>query len=171
MPASGSNTIADANDIEADPADARERQLSKVSVWVIRAVLSLAAFGALWVAQVEDERFRETAASAFRFDVRQWSATITPLVIAGALFATAARFPFPRPRYAWGRLVLAGVAILPALHLGFVMWAPQFAVHWPTILTIPRWYQDGSIPAACAVLAGVAIGCGFGARRAHPDEG
>ena len=143
----------------------------RVVVWSVRTLLAVLAFASLWLARFEDHRFRETAASAFRFDVRQWSATITPLVIAGALFAAAARFPFPRPRYAWGRLVLAGVAILPALHLGFVMWAPQFAVHWPTILTIPRWYQDGSIPAACAVLAGVAIGCGFGARRAHPDEG
>ena len=171
MPANGSDTIADAQEVDADLAEARDRRLSTVMAWVVRAVLLLAAFGALWLAGVEDERFRQTAASAFRFDVRQWSATITPLVIAGALFATAARFPFPRPRYAWGRLVLAGVAILPALHLGFVMWAPQFAVHWPAILTTPRWYQDGSIPAACAVLAGVAIGCGFGARRAHPDEG
>jgi len=141
-----------------------------VGVWALRLILTVAAFGALWLAQIEDERFRETVASAFRFDVRRWSASITPLVLAGALFAVAARFPFPRPRYAWGRLVLAGLAILPALHLGFVMWAPQFTVHWPSLLITPRWYQDGSIPAAGAVLAGVAIGCGFGARRALPDE-
>lgn len=138
--------------------------------WLLRASFVALAFAALWLAQVEDRRFRETAASAFRFDLRLWSATITPLVLAGVLFAVAARFPFPRPRYAWGRLVLAAIAILPVLHLGFVMWAPQFTVRWPTIAITPRWFDDGSIPSAGAILAGVAIGCGFGARRAMADE-
>ena len=134
-------------------------------VWTVRVVFVAVSFIALWAARIADARFRETVASAFRFDVREWSATITPLVIAGALFAVAARFPFPRPRYAWGRLVLASIALVPALHLGFIVWSPQFDVHWPTVLTTSRWFDDGSLPSVCAVLAGVAIGCGFGARR------
>ena len=170
MPANGSDTIADAQELDADLAEARDRRLSTVMAWVVRAVLVLAAFGALWLAQVEDQRFRETAASALRFDLRQWSATITPLILAGLFFAIAARYPFPRPRYAWGRLMLAAVAILPALHLGFIMWSPQFDVHWPAIVITPRWFENGAVPSAGAVLAGVAIGCGFGARRGLPDE-
>jgi len=146
------------------------RPPNRVVTWAIRAGMLVLAFASLWLAEIEDQRFRETAASALRFDLRQWSSTITPLILSGLFFALAARYPFPRSRFAWGRLVLAGIAILPALHLGFVMWAPQFTVHWPTIAITPRWLDDGSIPSACAVLAGVAIGCGFGARRASADE-
>jgi len=146
------------------------RGRSAAAIWGIRSLFVALAFGALWLAQVEDQRFRETAASALRFDLRQWSATITPLILAGSFFAIAARYPFPRPRYAWGRLVLAAVAILPALHLGFIMWSPQFNVHWPAIVITPRWFENGAVPSAGAVLAGVAIGCGFGARRGLPDE-
>ena len=133
--------------------------------WLVRLALVAAAFVALWAAQIADARFRETMAAAFRFDVRQWSATVTPLMIAGACFAAAGRFPFPRERFAWGRLVLAAVAFVPAMHQALYIWAPQFHVHWPAILITPRWFDDSSIPAVCAVLAGVAIGCGFGARR------
>jgi hypothetical protein len=150
------------SEIEVDVGSVRSAGLL---VWSVRVALVAVSFTALWAARLADARFRETVASAFRFDVREWSATITPLVIAGALFAVAARFPFPRPRYAWGRLVLASIALVPALHLGFVVWSPQFDVHWPAVLITPRWFDDGALPSACAVLAGVAIGCGFGARR------
>jgi len=134
-------------------------------VWAIRIALVGMAFLALWLSQIADARFRETVASAARFDVREWSATITPLVLAGVLFALAARYPLLRPRYAWGRLVLASAMLVPALHEGFVIWAPQFNVHWPTFAITLRWFDSGAVPAACAVLAGVAIGAGFGARR------
>ncbi len=132
---------------------------------MVRLAFVALAFLSLWLSQIADQRFRETVAAAARFDLRQWSATITPLILAGAFFTVAARYPFPRPRYAWGRLVLAGVAVLPAVHLGLILWAPQFTVDWPTSVITPRWFDGGSVPAVCAVLAGVAIGCGFGARR------
>jgi hypothetical protein len=132
---------------------------------MVRLVFVALAFLSLWLSQIADQRFRGTVAAALRFDLRLWSATITPLILAGALFAVAARYPFPRPRYAWGRLVLAGAAALPAVHLGLIMWAPQFSVDWPTSVITLRWFDGGSVPAECAVLAGVAIGCGFGARR------
>jgi len=132
---------------------------------MVRLALVASAFVSLWLSQIADQRFRETVAAAARFDLRQWSATVTPLVLSGALFIVAARYPFPRPRFAWGRLVLAGVAVLPALHLGFILWAPQFTVDWPAAVVTPRWFDGGSVPAACAVLAGAAIGSGFGARR------
>lgn len=146
-------------------SDEGTRRTAGPGAWAVRVALIALAFAALLLAQIEDDRFRETAATALRFDVRQWSATITPLILAGAFFTIAARFPFPRPRYAWGRLVLGVVALLPELHLGFVMWSPQFNVHWPSLVIMPRWFDDGSVPAVCAVLAGVAIGAGFGARR------
>jgi hypothetical protein len=150
------------SDVDVNLGPARSAGLV---VWSVRLGLVALSFTALWAARLADARFRETIASAFRFDARQWSATITPLVIAGALFAVAARFPFPRPRYAWGRLLLASIALVPALHQAFIVWSPQFDVHWPAVLITPRWFDDGSLPSACAVLAGVAIGCGFGARR------
>jgi hypothetical protein len=133
--------------------------------WMVRLAFVALAFASLWLSQIADQRFRETVAESLRFDLRLWSATITPLILAGTLFAVAARYPFPRPRYAWSRLALAGVAVLPAFHLGFIMWAPQFTVDWPTSVITLYWFDGGSVPAACAVLAGVAIGCGFGARR------
>lgn len=132
---------------------------------MVRVTLVALAFVSLWLSQIADQRFRETVAAAARFDLRQWSATVTPLILSGALFTVAVRYPFPRPRFAWGRLVPAGIAVLPALHLGFILWAPQFTVDWPTAVITPRWFDGGSVPAACAVLAGVAIGGGFGARR------
>lgn len=147
------------------------RRSAGVGAWAIRLGLVAFGFAALWLSQIADQRFRETAASALRFDLRQWSATITPLVLAGALVTLAARYPFPRLRYAWGRLLLALIVLLPTLHLGFVMWAPQFTVDWPRLLITPRWFDDGAIPSAGAILAGVAIGCGFGARRGVTDDG
>jgi hypothetical protein len=137
--------------------------------WAVRAALVAVAFAALLLAQIEDDRFRETAATALRFDLRQWSATITPLIIAGALFTIATRFPFPRPRYGWGCLILAGLALLPELHVAFIIWSPQFDMHWPSLIITPRWFDNGSVPTVCAVLAGVAIGSGFGARPEAPD--
>ncbi len=144
------------------------RRTAGAAAWKVRVALLAISFVALWASQIADRRFRETAATALRFDVREWSATITPLILAGVLFTIAARYPFPRPRYAWGRIVLALVALLPALHLGFVMWSPQFTVHWPVWLITPRWFDDGTVPSVCAVLAGVAIASGFGARSAGP---
>ena len=145
-------------------SDEGTRRTAGPGVWAVRVSLTAVAFAALWLAQIEDDRFRETAATALRFDVRLWSATITPLIVAGALFTIAARFPFPRPMYAWGRLALAGLALLPELHVAFIMWSPQFNVHWPSLIITPRWFDNGSVPALCAVLAGVASGAGFAAR-------
>lgn len=151
--------------VPVESVDHAPRWTAGWRAWALRIVSVVLASVALWAAQIADARFRRTVASAARFDARQWSATITPLLIAGALFAVAGRYPFPRPRYAWGRLVLALVALLPALHLAFIIWAPQLGVRWPTLLVTPRWFDDGSVPSAGAVLAGVAIGSGFGARR------
>jgi hypothetical protein len=141
------------------------RRSASINEWMVRLALFALAFASLWLSQIADQRFRETVAGAARFDLRQWSATVTPLMLAGASLAVAARYPFPRPRFAWGRLVLAGIAVLPVIHLGFILWAPQFTVDWPAVVITPRWFDGGSVPAACAVLVGVAIGCGFGARR------
>ena len=149
----------------------RTRRTAGPRAWAARVVLVAGSFAALWLAQIEDDRFRETAATALRFDVRQWSATITPLIIAGALFTIATRFPFPRPLYAWGRLVLGAVALVPELHVAFIIWSPQFNVHWPSLVITPRWFDNGSVPTVCAVLAGVAIGAGFGARLESPVRG
>jgi hypothetical protein len=145
-------------------SDEVTRNSAGLGAWAVRVALVAVAFASLLLAQIEDDRFRQTAAAAFRFDLREWSATITPLIIAGALFTIAARFPFPRPRYGWGRLVLAALALLPELHVALIIWSPQFKVHWPSFVITPRWFDNGSVPAVCAVLAGVAIGSGFGAR-------
>jgi hypothetical protein len=147
-----------------DMSEGGTRRAAGPGAWAVRVFLVAVSFAALLLAQIEDDRFREIAATALRFDVRQWSATITPLVFAGAMFTIATRFPFPRPRYAWGRLALGAVALLPEVHQAFIMWSPQFNVHWPTFIITPRWFDNGSVPAVCAVLAGVAVGAGFGAR-------
>ena len=149
---------------ERTPPTLRERlPMSGPGAWVIRASLTLLAFGSLWLSQIEDDRFSRAAVGAFRFDLRLWSATITPLILAGMFFTVAACYGSPRPRRGRGRLILGVVALIPALHLGFIMWAPQFSVHWPAWLVTPRWFDLGEVPHASAV-----IGCGVctaGSRR------
>ncbi len=60
------------------------RRSAGVNAWLVRLALLALAFASLWLSQIADQRFRETVAAAARFDLRQWSATVTPLMLAGA---------------------------------------------------------------------------------------
>ena len=56
---------------------------------------------------------------------------------------------------------MAGVLLIPAFHL--TLWMNGWT--HPAWLFQPWWVEELSIAEFAATLAGVAIGCGFGARR------
>lgn len=142
-------------------------------VGAIRLGLVALAAVFLWLATIAEERFTEVALSDFRFDLRLWSATITPFVLAGVAFAMAVRYPWGPGRYGWRRLALAALAIGPAVHLGLLRWTPQLGWTEPAWLLHYRWFDEGAVPAAGAVLCGVAIASGVAVRTAarHGDAG
>jgi hypothetical protein len=133
--------------------------------WVVRVALVALAIAGFWLAGLAQERFLRVAAAAVRFDLRLWTATITPVVLAGVCFTAAIRYPWPAGGFAWSRLFLAGLALVPAMHLSLLRWSPQLGWSDPAFLFAYRWFDDGVTPAVGAVLAGVAIASGFGAGR------
>ena len=80
-------------------------------------------------------------------------------LVAGIAFAVAVRFPFPRSRYAWGRILLAGIILLPVVRV----WSALSQMSGPLFLR--RYYWFDLIPETWSIMAGVAVGAGFGARR------
>jgi hypothetical protein len=133
-----------------------------ISAWLVRALLVVASGLFLWWGRQmwSDFRFEPNADFAFGW-VRFWW-TMALFALAGLGFGLATRFPFPRPRFAIGRLVLAVVALLPAVHF-WQLWGTgelREGVLWRTF-----WFDDPSVMLVGAVLAGVAVASGVGARR------
>ena len=148
---------------EGDPMAATQgsRTTAGAAVWAIRMALVIATFlllryGTRLLAEWEMNRRLEFN------DVWGWWAAVVVFLLAGVVLAVAARFPFAKSRYAWGRLVIAGLLLIPAIHVTAFMrgWAkPDWLLHvW--------WFDSLATAELSAVLAGVSIGCGFGARRA-----
>jgi hypothetical protein len=131
------------------------------------ALVAAAAFG-LWLARIADERFDEVAVQAQRFDLRLYLATLTPVVIAGACSVAAVRFPWRAAAFAWRFLWFVPVALLPAVHVALIRWAPQLGWTDPGWLHAYRWFDGATAVAVGAALAGAAIGCAFGAGRRDP---
>jgi hypothetical protein len=123
--------------------------------------LILMTYALLWYGDRLERKWEIEHRAAFTFKPWLWWAALSVFLLAGVVLTLAARFPFPRPRYAWGRLVIAALVVLPAIHLTLFVdgWTKP---HW---LFQPWWFDDLSIGMLSAVLAGVAVGCGFGARR------
>jgi hypothetical protein len=95
------------------------------------------------------------------FDWGQFWLIQAVFVLAGTSFAVAVRFPFVGSRFAWGRLVFAGIAILPVVHFWYAMAVPG----GPKFLYKGYWFMDLISQGVWPILAGVALGAGFGARR------
>jgi hypothetical protein len=137
-----------------------DRPFASFAVWAVRLVVLATAVALLgWSGQLERE-FQAGNAAEFSIDWGLYWLIQAVYVVAGMAFAVAVRFPFPRSRFAWGRLLIAGIVILPVVHLWFwfaVTSGPQFLhrTYWWLEVTRAVW----------SILAGVAIGAGFGARR------
>jgi hypothetical protein len=138
------------------------RPFASFAVWTVRVMGLAIAVALLWWSTQLEREFQVGSAAAFQIDWDLYWLTQAVYVVVGMAFAVAIRFPFPRSRYAWGRILIAGIVILPVVHLWYlfaVTSGPQF---------LHRGYWFDNVPGAVwSTLAGVAIGAGFGARR--PD--
>jgi hypothetical protein len=140
------------------------RRFAGFTVWLVRtAALVIAAALLRWSGQLE-EGFRAETAAEFGPDWAQWWLIRSVYVVAGMAFTVAVRFPFPRSRFAWSRLGIAALAILPAVHF----WYGWAVTAGPAFLRRSYWF-DFVTMAVWPILAGVAIGAGFGARRSAED--
>ena len=142
------------------------RRFANLTVWMARvAVLAIAVALLWWSGQLERE-FQTRSVAEFRIDWGLYWLIQAVYVVAGMAFAVTVRFPFPRSRYAWGRILFAVIIILPVVDFWYA-----FAVTLDSLF-LP-WF-DNVPSAALSTLAGVAIGAGFGARlpalRKHDES-
>jgi hypothetical protein len=134
----------------------------------VRLALVAAAWSGLWLAGVADERLDEVAVQAQRFDLRLYLATLTPIVIAGACAVAAVRYPWRAAAFAWRFLWFVPLALLPAIHVALIRWAPQLGWAEPGWLYGYRWFDAATPVAVGAALAGATIGAAIGAGRRDP---
>lgn len=143
---------------------AEARWIASAMVWAVR-IVALAVTVALlrWTSQNLTALHRSPS---FNYDSGLFWRIQTAFVLAGLAFAIATRFPFPRPRYAWSRLVIAGIVMVPAVHIWYLLDGHPGTgflskIYWFDSITFYGW----------ALLAGVAVGAGFGARRSAERSG
>ena len=133
------------------------------AVWLLRVVLVAATGAAVWFAlEIRPELGPVGAPSARLDDARFWAA-IGLFVLAGFTFGIAVRYPFPRPRLAWGRIVFVVVMLLPAAHLWITLAEPFTGL--PGWVLRRSWFDAMEVVDLGATLAGVAAASALGARR------
>jgi hypothetical protein len=138
------------------------RATAGVSAWLVRALLVVASGLFVWWGRQYWADLRLEGATDLTFETVRFWWGVTLFALAGLGFGLATRFPFPRPRFAFGRLVFAAVALAPAAHVWQLVGArePREGVLGRTF-----WFDDPSVVVVGAVLAGVAVASGVGARR------
>ena len=141
------------------------RSFAGFTVWGVRIVSLAIAIALLWWSTHLEREFQIGVAANFAFDWGRFWVIQAVYVLAGIAFAVAVRFPFTRGRFAWGRLVIAGIVFLPVVHVWYLF---GFA-GGPEFLHRGRWWLDVPL-AVWPILAGVAIGAGFGARRSSDQS-
>jgi hypothetical protein len=149
----------------------RVRATAGVLAWIVRLVLVVATFLLLGYASQLLAEAQIKMSANFRSYPWDVSAALAIVVLAGVMFAMAARFPFPRPRFVWGRLLVALLILVPAIHTTLIYSGLIPGPTWwfPRWLFRSWWWDTTAIAEVSAALSGVAIGCGFGARRAAPS--
>jgi hypothetical protein len=140
-------------------ATSRVATTAGVSAWLVRGMLLVAALFLFWWAQGAFEDFRVVSMANFRYDGGHFARVVSLFVLAGLAFGLAIRFPFPEPRFAWGRLAFAIVALVPAVHVWFVLSGPG-----PGVLGVNFWFDGFATVQIGATLAGISIASGVGAR-------
>ena len=135
---------------------------------MIRFALVFAAYSLLWYGTHLLSEWGLQRSQNFEPLIWDWLAALAILLLAGTVFTLAARFPFPRPRYAWGRLVLALLIVLPPLHTTLLLsgWITEPTWWFPDWMLRFWWFDSLAIAPVFVALADVAVGCGFGARLA-----
>lgn len=132
-----------------------------MSAWLVRAMLLVSALFLFWWAQGASADYRLVSRAFFRFDGGDLAGVVALFAMAGLAFGLAIRFPFPEPRFAWGRLAFAVVALVPAVHFWYVLSGTGQGV-----LGRLYWFDGLAMVQIGAVLAGVAVASGVGARPA-----
>ena len=142
------------------------RAFAGLAIWGVRIVaLVIAAALLWWSSRLERTLVGEAAVTArFALDWGRFWVIQAGYVLAGIAFAIAVRFPFTRARFAWGRLLIAGIVFLPVVEVWYLFGVTS----GPQFLHRAHWWLDVPL-AVWPILAGVAIGAGFGARRL-PDQ-
>ena len=128
-------------------------------VWGIRLALVAVTAVAAWFAL----EIRSRQVSDAPIDEARFWAVVGLFVVAGTAFGIAVRYPFPRPRVAWGRLIFVLLMLLPAVHAWFTLSEPVTGA--PSWLLGPYWFDQLEVVDIGAVLAGVAAASAIGARR------
>jgi hypothetical protein len=142
-----------------------ERRYPNVAVWVIRIAALLLAMALLrWGSQLQTGYLRQSAAT-FSYDWGRFWRIQAVFLLAGIVFVAALRFPFPRPRFAWGFLLVAGIVLLPVVHY----WSVFASTSSPSVVRRFYWFDSVSLD-TWSTLAGVAIGAAFGARAGSRRE-
>ena len=140
---------------------AEGRPFARSAVWTVRIVALAIAVALLWWSSLLERELRRGAVD-FQTDWGLYWLIQAVYLVAGIGFAVAVRFPFPRSRYAWGRILIAGIVILPVVH----SWYALSETSGPLLLRRIYWFDFlGGFGGSWSILAGVAIGAGFGARR------
>ncbi len=92
------------------------RRTAGALAWIVRLVLVVATFVLLRYGSQLLTEWQNKRRANFTFYPWEWLAALAIVCLAGVVFAMASRFPFPRPRFAWGRLLIALLILVPALH-------------------------------------------------------
>ncbi len=153
---------------DADPG-AAARETIAASWWLgslVRTVVALLALMLLAFAGNRYVAFDQEFQLHFRRDTWLWLSWVGSAVGAGLLFGLAT-LPFTRVRYAWSRLLLAAVPLVPLAQFWWVEFY-QFPRHGEASEWLVRtaWLSDPWEQFALATLAGVAIASGFKAKGA-----
>jgi hypothetical protein len=137
-----------------------DRRVASLTTWMVRIMGLGIAVALLWWSSRLEREFQGRNAAEFTIDWGVYWLIQAVYVVTGMAFAVAVRFPFPRSRFGWGRLLIAGIVILPVVQLWFAFGVTS----GPEFLDRGYWFHEISW-AVWSILAGVAIGAGFGARQ------
>jgi hypothetical protein len=140
----------------------RDATPTGTSAWLVRGMLLVAALFMFRWAQGSFLDFQRASAAKFRFDLGGLAGVMALFVLAGLAFGLSIRYPFSGARFAWSRLVFSAIALVPAAHLWLVLSGTADG-----LLGRQFWFDGFAMVQIGAVLAGVAIASGVGARPAR----